>query len=433
MAHWFHRNPIKATENVNFDLKSILSGPTSRKICNELRSRRERLVEFFRNASCDMAEVDEEFRLYLSAFSGFLVPIGNVGGEDVGSKLAPVISFKWTNSMLGSTAFKVSDSWFEAANMCVNMALWLAKHAAWTAGKDEVREGEAKRVHTALRRAAGMFIFFFLLSREILRESSIILPKFLVTDLATIRGSDFDPSVLNAYINQCTAEAQEVTVARAIELKHRPALISALAHETSAVFLKADKSLERLDQNVFGKWRWYLQLKAQVYLAYAYAFFGESLLAEDKCGEAVRACREGLSCFEIAKNFSAMYMKSQGPGTPAKPATHLFFRRVEPLLKRHLEKAERENGFIYHQKVPDDCPSLEEKATFGLAQPEPFSLPSPSPDWSESVYASFDLSKASMPDFSKIKKCNKDLPLVKEEKLYQTEKDQDNRSGCTIS
>lgn len=66
-------------------------------------------------------------------------------------------------------------------------------------------------------------------------------------------------------------------------------------------------------------------------------------------------------------------------GTPAKPATHLFFRRVEPLLKRHLEKAERENGFIYHQKVPDDCPSLEEKATFGLAQPEPFSLPSPSP------------------------------------------------------
>ena len=139
--------------------------------------------------------------------------------------------------------------------MCVNMALWLAKHAAWTAGKDEVREGEAKRVHTALRRAAGMFIFvqnikgvgflhqFFLLSREILRESSIILPKFLgtdkVTDLATIRGSDFDPSVLNAYINQCTAEAQEVTVARAIELKHRPALISALAHETSAVFLKA--------------------------------------------------------------------------------------------------------------------------------------------------------------------------------------------------
>lgn len=43
--------------------------------------------------------------------------------------------------------------------MVLNMALWLTKHAAWTAAKDEVREGEAKRVHTCLRRAAGMFEF----------------------------------------------------------------------------------------------------------------------------------------------------------------------------------------------------------------------------------------------------------------------------------
>ena len=38
--------------------------------------------------------------------------------------------------------------------------------------------------------------------------------------------------ILTAYKLECTAEAQEVTVARAIELKHKPDLISALAHET---------------------------------------------------------------------------------------------------------------------------------------------------------------------------------------------------------
>lgn len=63
-----------------------------------------------------------------------------------------------------------------------------------------------------------------------------------VSGASSVSGSDFDPAVLRAYIQQCTAEAQEVTVARAIELKHSPGLISALAHETSQLFAKAGLS-----------------------------------------------------------------------------------------------------------------------------------------------------------------------------------------------
>lgn len=51
-----------------------------------------------------------------------------------------------------------------------------------------------------------------------------------------------------------------------------------------------------MEQSIFGKWRAYLQLKNNFYLALAYAYLGESLLGEDKCGEAVKACREGLKC-----------------------------------------------------------------------------------------------------------------------------------------
>lgn len=65
-----------------------------------------------------------------------------------------------------------------------------------------------------------------------------------VNGLSAIPGSDFDPAVLSAYINQFTAEAQEITVARAIELKHSPGLISALAQETSQLFVKAGKQME---------------------------------------------------------------------------------------------------------------------------------------------------------------------------------------------
>ncbi|KHJ77230.1 hypothetical protein OESDEN_23150 [Oesophagostomum dentatum] len=52
------------------------------------------------------------------------------------------------------------------------MAIWLSKHAAWVAGKDEVREVEAKECLSCLRRSAGMFAYvganlsFFLLLRN---------------------------------------------------------------------------------------------------------------------------------------------------------------------------------------------------------------------------------------------------------------------------
>lgn len=44
-------------------------------------------------------------------------------------------------------------------------------------------------------------------------------------------------------------------------------------------------------------------------------------------------------------------------------------------MDRHLKKAEQENDFIYHQVVPQECPLLEEKVSFGLAQPEKFIYP----------------------------------------------------------
>lgn len=43
----------------------------------------------------------------------------------------------------------------------------------------------------------------------------------------------------------------------------------------------------------------------------------------------------------------------------------------------------------YHQKVPDDPPELELKATYGLVSPNEVSMPSPSPLWSSQSYAAF--------------------------------------------
>ena len=67
---------------------------------------------------------------------------------------------------------------------------------------------------------------------------------------------------------QCTAEAQEVTIARAIDLKHSASLVSSLAYETSKMYTTATDSLSSLDVKSFGRWRMYLALKAKFYLSY---------------------------------------------------------------------------------------------------------------------------------------------------------------------
>merc|ERR1719483_1489993 len=176
------------------------------------------------------------------------------------------------------------------------------KHAAMLAAKKEISMEEAKEVHTSLKKAAGVVKF---------------VQETLIPQLAekSANGSDLDGRVCTAYINQCTAEAQEVTIARAIELKHNPGLISALAHETSKMFTTAADNLHSLDQKVFGHWRAYFDMKSQFYLAYAYSYLGESLLAEDKCGEAIRCLQESKSCYNKATQMSADYTKTKGPGT----------------------------------------------------------------------------------------------------------------------
>lgn len=81
-------------------------------------------------------------------------------------------------------------------------------------------------------------------------------------------GSDMDVNVINAYQITCQAEAQEVTIARAIELKHNASLISSLAHHTLVMFTKAATSIKSLKNKMFNKWLAYLELKAAVYESY---------------------------------------------------------------------------------------------------------------------------------------------------------------------
>ncbi|KAA0185321.1 hypothetical protein HAZT_HAZT003254 [Hyalella azteca] len=283
---------------------------------HDLKQSRKRVLELLPDANHEISVVEPALTLYLALLRGLIY--------------APD-STDW--SKLRHSLRSQFDAIFELVSVLQNAAFWYFKHAAKVAAQDDVSSDEAKEVHRSLRRGAGL----------LQHAQNEWLPHLLQQPLA---GSDGDPRVHTAYLNQATAEAQEVTIARAVELKHNAGLISALCHETSKMFTTAADSLASLDHKIFGHWMNYLRLKAAFYLAYAYNYSGENLLNQDKCGEAIRALQEAKKSYEGAAALCKEYSTTKGPGTKAKPDRHQFFRRIAPIINRTLEKCERENGMM---------------------------------------------------------------------------------------
>ena len=53
-----------------------------------------------------------------------------------------------------------------------------------------------------------------------------------------------------------------------------------------------------------------------------------------------------ITDYEKAALLGKEYGSTKGAGTTAKPQEHLFFRKLGPIVKRTLDKCERENGFM---------------------------------------------------------------------------------------
>nr|XP_020741566.1 BRO1 domain-containing protein BROX isoform X2 [Odocoileus virginianus texanus] len=381
MTHWFHRNPLKATAPVSFNYYGVVTGPAASKICSDLRSSRARLLELFTDLSCNPEMMKNAADSYFSLLQGFINSLDESTQE---SKLRYIQNFKWTDTLQGQVPSAQQDAVFELISMGFNVALWYTKYASRLAGKENITEDEAKEVHRSLKIAAGIF--------KHLKESHI--PK-LITPAE--KGRDLEARLIEAYIIQCQAEAQE------------------------------DHALSSLEPAYSAKWRKYLHLKMCFYTAYAYCYHGQTLLASDKCGEAIRSLQEAEKFYAKAEALCKEYGETKGPGPTVKPSGHLFFRKLGNLVKNTLEKCQRENGFIYFQKVPTEAPQLELKANYGLVEPVPFEFPPPSAHWTPEMLAAFDLTKRPKDDSAKPKPEEVVKP-VKEPDI-KPQKD----TGCYIS
>ncbi|CAH8435203.1 unnamed protein product [Heterobilharzia americana] len=426
MTDWFHRNHLKATAKLTFEFGEVSKDLSSKALCSEAAKRRVELLKLVSDPSAPCELVLTALNRYLPLLMGFVLPVDN---STPYSKLRGLVYTKWCDSIKpkGEPIARY-DSMFELYSVLFNVALWYTKHAAKVASSESVSEDEAKDVHLSLRSAAGLF--------SLLRE------KYMHEFTEFVSNSDLDPNILDAYISQSLAEAQEITVARAIELKHKPHLIAALANETAKFYEKCGLALSQCDLKIVGKWKKYSEFKQYCYESYAYVYYGEDLLEKEKAGQSVAVSKEASVPYEKAVRASREYVRAEGVSLSTKPPDHCFFRRLPGLIERTRNKCDRENGLIFHQKVPTVAPFLDIKAEYGVAVPkEPelnFNL---DPKWKD-VYVGFDTSKVleNMVSTSKNSKNhkqsnNKDVPVepVREMPIFSTDKDPKNDSGCVIS
>uniref|UniRef100_A0A5K3EMJ0 BRO1 domain-containing protein n=1 Tax=Mesocestoides corti TaxID=53468 RepID=A0A5K3EMJ0_MESCO len=310
------------------------------------------------------------------------------------------------------------DANFELVGILYNLGLWLSKHAAKIASNNDIEMEQAVEVYKSLRNAAGVFHYI---------KSNLL--KQIKGEIA--KGSDLDPNVLEAYILQSLAEAQEVTIARAMELKHDPGIIAALASETAIMYEKCKFGLQNVPDALVTKWRAYCIFKAACFRAYAHCFYSESQLKADHCGVAIVSAQEALKYCAQAQNAAKVYRSGSG-------AEYVFIRRLQPYAQRTLTKAQTENAMIYHQKVPASMPQLQLKPDYGVATPElPAGLSfSVDESWQEAM-PGFDLTKVpewiSRKDYQAKKKEAAKLHTVPETPIYQGDRDPNNESGCVIS
>lgn len=302
--------------------------------------------------------------------TGAGTPIPGTG--DYTQRLRTATMFKWRDSLTKEVR-EHEDIQADIVSMITNVGLWHCMHAstlggAVTAGKDE---DVSKKVYHALRAAAS---FFNCIERDQLR------------DMAHEPNSDFDERLIKCMAEQCLAEAQEVTAERARTKAYKPPVIAGIAHDQFDRFNRALTLLKTMDEKKVQVLQAYLTFKAHFYSAYALCYTGVQLFSEEKCGQAINVLRRAKAdldtCREKAEGFRSAAAKS---GTKLDSITEMeSFQELSKEIGKSLTKAEHENGFIYHHKIPvEDEPMLPATA---LVKVDVWQAPTMSSQWSAAQF-----------------------------------------------
>jgi len=113
--------------------------------------------------------------------------------------------------------------------------------------------------------------------------------------------------------------------------------------------------LKETEHNVYTSISVFFQI-GESYMALTRCYQGVHLLeTEEKCGESIAVLDEGFKHLNQATHLAKEYDKIK-PKTKLHLAESAPFEKIKKLLTEKKAKSERENGLIYHQKQPEECP-----------------------------------------------------------------------------
>ncbi|BDA48020.1 probable BRO1 domain-containing protein BROX [Coccomyxa sp. Obi] len=281
------------------------------------------------------------------------------------SKLRRSVAFTWKDVMVSSPVGEstAQDAIFELASVLEAVALWkMARAATLCADARFGIGGEAvSEAYKLLRAAAGLF--------EFVRDHCA---TFLINAVAS---PDCNVQTAQAYALLCIAEAQSLTVLRAIQKGNAPSLIASLAVDAAAAFESAAGTARGVAATkADSKFKLYADYQAAVHRAYGQCFAGVEQLKAQQAGAALRHLGNAKDLLAASQAASKAYDRAD----PVSSAVDHEYADLE--LKDAIEKpytrAKRDNDSVYFQHVPtaDSLAAIEPRR---LVTPTPYALPAP--------------------------------------------------------
>ena len=304
------------------------------------------------------------------AAGGIHAALGPLSGD---SPLRYAVKFSWnqvllTNNTNKESTVEIADAVYELASALIAAAVWCQRRAALVHCESTplgVPSGPSGQAYKLLRQAAGMYEY---VSRTVLPLLSRTL-----TSTSTTEATDCTAPVLQAATSCAIADAQSITVLRAIAKGNSPALIASLAKDTSDYYKEGAAALTSSSHKdtSSSKLMTYLQYKQAVFESYAQIFNGVEQWKAGQAGIGLRCLKEAEAVFFNIKKLAAAFDKA--PPSSLGKVHSRFDDELDRVLYDTLRRIDKENSAVYYQRVPETAPPLPEGKR--LAAATAFELP----------------------------------------------------------
>ncbi|GBP47436.1 Programmed cell death 6-interacting protein [Eumeta japonica] len=264
------------------------------------------------------------------------------------SKIPPhevQVPFKWKDAFDkgsifgGRMSLTISSLAYEKMCILFNMA---ATQSALAASQPLDTEDSLKLAAKLLQQAAGIFNYL---------KANVMLAVHQETT------PDLNPDTLGALAQLMVAQAQEVIVHKCIRDEMKDGMIAKVAAQCDEFYTDALRSLSKDSMKPLWDREWIPTVTAKQLAFRALAQYHQSLVCRQN-----KAIGEEIARLQLAVELLKSAQSRIGSSS--------FFQEQLAKAQRNLNEVNKDNDFIYHERIPE-ASRLEPIARVAVAQPLP--------------------------------------------------------------